>query len=158
YTSNITVSRDTSIDRYSYWEQISPLRVNSNEYFTHEARWLKWLEREFTDRKVRGSNLTSASRLPLSRLGEPGSIAALVLPSGGMIARHRKGLRREFTDRNIRGSKQTSRTRLLLSRFWQAGSISALIFSSGGMAVGHRKGAKAERFCSSELRFTETEY
>ncbi|KER31317.1 hypothetical protein T265_02375 [Opisthorchis viverrini] len=33
------------------------------------ARWLKWLEREFTDRKVRGSNPTSATRLPLSRLG-----------------------------------------------------------------------------------------
>ncbi|KAG5453182.1 hypothetical protein CSKR_112744, partial [Clonorchis sinensis] len=51
----------------------------------------KWLEREFTDRKVRGSNPTSASRLPLSRLGQPGSIPALVLPSGGMAARHRKG-------------------------------------------------------------------
>ncbi|KAG5454445.1 Heteroproteinous nuclear ribonucleoprotein L, partial [Clonorchis sinensis] len=53
--------------------------------------WLKWLERERTDRKVRGSNPTrSASRLPLSRLGQPGSIPALVLPSGGMAARHRK--------------------------------------------------------------------
>ncbi|KAG5451195.1 Phosducin-like protein [Clonorchis sinensis] len=49
------------------------------------------LERERTDRKVRGSNTTSASRLPLSRLGQPGSIPALVLPSGGMAARHRKG-------------------------------------------------------------------
>ncbi|KAG5452035.1 hypothetical protein CSKR_110643 [Clonorchis sinensis] len=49
------------------------------------------LERERTDRKVRGSNPTSASRLPLSRLGQPGSIPALVLPSGGMAARHRKG-------------------------------------------------------------------
>ncbi|KAG5454059.1 hypothetical protein CSKR_102024 [Clonorchis sinensis] len=49
------------------------------------------LERERTDRKVRGSNPTSASRLPLSRLGQPGSIPALVLPSGGMAARHGKG-------------------------------------------------------------------
>ncbi|KAG5446350.1 hypothetical protein CSKR_104271 [Clonorchis sinensis] len=49
------------------------------------------LERERTDRKVRGSNPTSASRLPLSRLGQPGSIPALVLPSGGMATRHRKG-------------------------------------------------------------------
>ncbi|KAG5445375.1 hypothetical protein CSKR_104637 [Clonorchis sinensis] len=49
------------------------------------------LERERTDRKVRGSNPASASRLPLSRLGKPGSIPALVLPSGGMAARHRKG-------------------------------------------------------------------
>ncbi|KAG5454320.1 hypothetical protein CSKR_109228 [Clonorchis sinensis] len=38
----------------------------------------KWLEREFTDLKVCGSNPTrSASRLPLSRLGQPGSIPAL---------------------------------------------------------------------------------
>ncbi|KAG5450743.1 hypothetical protein CSKR_108951 [Clonorchis sinensis] len=49
------------------------------------------LERERTDRKVCGSNPASASRLPLSRLGQPGSIPALVLPSGGMAARHRKG-------------------------------------------------------------------
>ncbi|KER34076.1 hypothetical protein T265_12497, partial [Opisthorchis viverrini] len=55
------------------------------------TRWLKWLEREFSDRKVRGSNPTSATRLPLSRLGQPDSIPALVLPSGGMAARHRKG-------------------------------------------------------------------
>ncbi|KAG5442809.1 hypothetical protein CSKR_112272 [Clonorchis sinensis] len=59
------------------------------------ARWLKWLEREFTDRKVRGSNLTSASRLPLSRHGQPSSVPALVLPSGGMAARHRKGVTAE---------------------------------------------------------------
>ncbi|KAG5442220.1 hypothetical protein CSKR_100194 [Clonorchis sinensis] len=51
---------------------------------------LKWLEREFTDRKVRGSNPTSVSRLPLSRFGQPGSSPALVLPLGGMAARHRK--------------------------------------------------------------------
>ncbi|KER20360.1 hypothetical protein T265_15332, partial [Opisthorchis viverrini] len=31
----------------------------------------KWLEREFTDWKVRGSNPTSASRLPLCRLRRP---------------------------------------------------------------------------------------
>ncbi|KAG5451943.1 hypothetical protein CSKR_110368 [Clonorchis sinensis] len=55
------------------------------------ARWPKWLEREFTDRKVRGSNPTSASRLPLSRLGQPGSIPALVPPSGCMAVRHQKG-------------------------------------------------------------------
>ncbi|KER32121.1 hypothetical protein T265_01743 [Opisthorchis viverrini] len=43
-------------------------------------------------RVVRGSNPTSAPRLPLSRLGQPGSIPALVLPSGSMTARHRKGV------------------------------------------------------------------
>ncbi|KER33389.1 hypothetical protein T265_00708 [Opisthorchis viverrini] len=42
------------------------------------ARRPKWLEREIADRKVRGSNPPSASRLPLSRLGQPGSIPALV--------------------------------------------------------------------------------
>ncbi|KER26803.1 hypothetical protein T265_06016 [Opisthorchis viverrini] len=54
-------------------------------------RWTKQLEREFTNRKVHASNLTSASRLSLSRLGKPGSIPALVLPLGSMAARHRKG-------------------------------------------------------------------
>ncbi|KAG5454228.1 hypothetical protein CSKR_111777 [Clonorchis sinensis] len=52
---------------------------------------LKWLERESTDRKVRGSNPASASRIPLSRFGQPGSILTLVLLSGGMAVRHRKG-------------------------------------------------------------------
>ncbi|KAG5442233.1 hypothetical protein CSKR_100182 [Clonorchis sinensis] len=63
--------------------------------FSMLARWLKWVEREFTDQKVRGSNPTSASGLPLSRLGQPDSISALVLPSGGMAARHRKGVTAE---------------------------------------------------------------
>ncbi|KER22970.1 hypothetical protein T265_09054 [Opisthorchis viverrini] len=51
---------------------------------------LRGLERQFTDRNVRGSNLTSAPRLPLPRLGKPGSIPALTLPSGSMAVRHRK--------------------------------------------------------------------
>ncbi|KAG5444112.1 hypothetical protein CSKR_104199 [Clonorchis sinensis] len=60
------------------------------------------LENEFTDQKVRGSNPTSASasRLPLSRLGQPGSTSALVLPPGGMAARHRKGATDERTNDN----------------------------------------------------------
>ncbi|KAG5453198.1 hypothetical protein CSKR_112760 [Clonorchis sinensis] len=41
---------------------------------------------QFTDRKVRGSNPTSASRLPLSTLRQP----ALVQPSGSMAVRHQK--------------------------------------------------------------------
>ncbi|KAG5447968.1 hypothetical protein CSKR_100914 [Clonorchis sinensis] len=49
-----------------------------------------WLEREITDRKVCGSNPTSAFRLVLSRFGQRGNIPDLVLPSGGMAARHRK--------------------------------------------------------------------
>ncbi|KER27001.1 hypothetical protein T265_13887, partial [Opisthorchis viverrini] len=67
--------------RYSRYRSLSDLK----------SFYLKWLEREFTDRKVRGPNPTSASRHPLSRLGQPGSIPAIVLPSGGMAARHRKG-------------------------------------------------------------------
>ncbi|KAG5446106.1 hypothetical protein CSKR_103819 [Clonorchis sinensis] len=51
---------------------------------------VQWLEREFTDRKVRGLNPTSVSPLPLSGLGQPGIIPALVLPSGVMATRHRK--------------------------------------------------------------------
>ncbi|KER27624.1 hypothetical protein T265_13757 [Opisthorchis viverrini] len=48
-------------------------------------------ELSLTDWKFRGSNPTSASRLPLSRLGRPGSIPALVPSSCGLAARHRKG-------------------------------------------------------------------
>ncbi|KAG5443195.1 hypothetical protein CSKR_110543 [Clonorchis sinensis] len=47
-------------------------------------RWLKWLERESTNRKICGPNPASASRLRPSRLGQPGCILALVLPPGGM--------------------------------------------------------------------------
>ncbi|KER31335.1 hypothetical protein T265_02389 [Opisthorchis viverrini] len=45
--------------------------------------------------RVRGSNPTSGTRLPLSRLGQTGSIPALVLPPDGMAARHRKGVTAE---------------------------------------------------------------
>ncbi|KER21579.1 hypothetical protein T265_15055 [Opisthorchis viverrini] len=68
------------------------------------ARWLRWLEREFTYRKVRVSNPTSDSRLLLPRLGQPSSIPALVLPSGGMAARHRRGVTAERYDvSNLQG-------------------------------------------------------
>ncbi|KER20029.1 hypothetical protein T265_11330 [Opisthorchis viverrini] len=42
-------------------------------------------------RFAKGPNPTSTSRLPLSRLGRPGCIPALVPPSCGMVAWHRKG-------------------------------------------------------------------
>ncbi|KAG5444744.1 hypothetical protein CSKR_113850 [Clonorchis sinensis] len=66
----------------------TPVCAVKMEYLHHHrgARRPKWLERELTDRKVRGSNPTSASRLPLSWLGQPGSIPALVQPSGGMAS------------------------------------------------------------------------
>ncbi|KAG5443321.1 hypothetical protein CSKR_107286 [Clonorchis sinensis] len=50
----------------------------------------QWLRRQLMDRKVRGSNPTSASRLLLSRLGQSGSILGLVPPSAGIAARHRR--------------------------------------------------------------------
>ncbi|KAG5443163.1 hypothetical protein CSKR_108505 [Clonorchis sinensis] len=42
-----------------------------------EAKMAQWLERKFTDQKVRGSKPISASRPSLSRLGQHGSIPAL---------------------------------------------------------------------------------
>ncbi|KAG5448873.1 hypothetical protein CSKR_109577, partial [Clonorchis sinensis] len=59
------------------------------------TKWIKWLESEFTDWKVRGLSPTFASRLALSRLGQPGSIPALILPLGGVAARHRKSFTAE---------------------------------------------------------------
>ncbi|KER22525.1 hypothetical protein T265_14831, partial [Opisthorchis viverrini] len=88
-----------------------------------DTKWPKWLEREFTDRKVRGSNPTSASRLPLSRLGHPGSITGLVLPSGSMAARHQV----RNCCRKVRGSNSTTVFRLFLSRLGQPGGIPALV-------------------------------
>ncbi|KAG5450586.1 hypothetical protein CSKR_101746 [Clonorchis sinensis] len=64
------------------------LDISCNFWNIIEVKWLEWVERESTGRKVRGLNPTSASRLPLSRLGQPGSIPAPVLPSGGMAAGH----------------------------------------------------------------------
>ncbi|KER23916.1 hypothetical protein T265_08283 [Opisthorchis viverrini] len=51
----------------------------------------KWAFKYTVDGKVRGSNTTSATRLPLSRLGHRGSILALVLPSGCIVVWYRKG-------------------------------------------------------------------
>ncbi|KAG5453775.1 hypothetical protein CSKR_113832 [Clonorchis sinensis] len=117
----------------------------------------QWLECEFTDHKVRGSNPTSASRLALSGLGQPGIILALVLPSGGMAVRHRKGataerfgtelcttniaqlLRREPTDQKVRGSNRTPTSRLLPARLEQSGWNSANMLPSGGVTAKHRK-------------------
>ncbi|KAG5447150.1 hypothetical protein CSKR_107956 [Clonorchis sinensis] len=51
---------------------------------------VQWLGHEITYRKVSGSNPTCALRLLLSRLEQPDNIA-LIIPSGGLAARHRKG-------------------------------------------------------------------
>ncbi|KAG5454485.1 hypothetical protein CSKR_113892 [Clonorchis sinensis] len=55
-----------------------------------------WLESEFTDLKVCVLNMTFASRLFLSWLGQPGSTPAPVISEGGMAARHRKGVTAEW--------------------------------------------------------------
>ncbi|KAG5446388.1 hypothetical protein CSKR_110271, partial [Clonorchis sinensis] len=81
--------RDITV--YFHRGNYSQVNISHTLSTTSGARWPKCLEREFTDRKVRGSNTTSASRLPLSSLGQPGSIPAFVQPSGGMAVRHRKG-------------------------------------------------------------------
>ncbi|KAG5444596.1 hypothetical protein CSKR_100700 [Clonorchis sinensis] len=133
------------------------------------VRWPKCLEREFTDRKVRVSNPTSASRLSLYRLWKPGSILALVSSSGGMTVTHRKGataerfflklclitksigletaqwLRRQLTDQKVYGSNPTSASRLLLSRFGKLGSRPAPVLPSVCMTARQQKGAAAER-------------
>ncbi|KAG5447757.1 hypothetical protein CSKR_106793 [Clonorchis sinensis] len=62
-----------------------------NSYTVRGICLLECIELKLTDWKVRGSNSTSASRLLLSRLWQPGSIPALVPRSIGMAARHRKG-------------------------------------------------------------------
>ncbi|KER25111.1 hypothetical protein T265_14277, partial [Opisthorchis viverrini] len=107
------------------------------------ARWPKWLECEFTDQKVRGSNSTSASRLPLSRPRQPGSISAPALPSGGMAARHRRVV--QLNNYIIIIFVQTYFL-LVLRRLGQPGSILALVQPSGGMAVRLLKDATAKRF------------
>ncbi|KER22716.1 hypothetical protein T265_09236 [Opisthorchis viverrini] len=63
------------------------LHAPYGHFYVFLTRGTKWSERDFTDWKVRGSNTTSVSQLSLSRLGQPGSIPALVQHSGGMAAR-----------------------------------------------------------------------
>ncbi|TGZ66134.1 hypothetical protein CRM22_005488 [Opisthorchis felineus] len=80
--------------RYGYILLSGPVGVHVNSaafHLTEMGEMAQWLEREFTDWEVRGSYPTYASRLSLSRLGQPGSIPALVLLSGGVAARYRKG-------------------------------------------------------------------
>ncbi|KER19139.1 hypothetical protein T265_15645, partial [Opisthorchis viverrini] len=60
------------------------------------------------DRKVRGLNSTSISRLSLSRRGQPGSIPAPVQASDGMEVRHRNGVAAEQTFANSRGFFQAT--------------------------------------------------
>ncbi|GAA47280.1 short transient receptor potential channel 6, partial [Clonorchis sinensis] len=76
-------------------EAESKAGVRSILYAFSELEMAQWLEHKFTDRKVPGSNPTSASRLLLSKLGKPGNISALVLPSGAMAASHQKSVTAE---------------------------------------------------------------
>ncbi|KAG5453325.1 hypothetical protein CSKR_104400 [Clonorchis sinensis] len=50
-------------------------------FYLEWAEMAKWLESKFTNRKVRGSNPTFASRFPLSRPGQLVSIPAFLLLS-----------------------------------------------------------------------------
>ncbi|KAG5444399.1 hypothetical protein CSKR_103019 [Clonorchis sinensis] len=54
--------------------------------FNPLPRMARWLQHEFTGQKVHGLNLTSATRLPLSMLGQPGSMPPIALPSSGTAA------------------------------------------------------------------------
>ncbi|KAG5449242.1 hypothetical protein CSKR_100666 [Clonorchis sinensis] len=56
------------------------------------AQWVAEVRKPPHHGKVQSLRDNSASRLPLSRLGQPGNIPTLLLPSGGMAARHRKGV------------------------------------------------------------------
>ncbi|KAG5452853.1 hypothetical protein CSKR_108983 [Clonorchis sinensis] len=58
---------ETSRDPCTYYKKF----LSDKLYPSARARWLKWLERESTDRRVRGSNPTTASQLPLARPGSP---------------------------------------------------------------------------------------
>ncbi|KAG5453780.1 hypothetical protein CSKR_113836 [Clonorchis sinensis] len=74
FLSRVSPSKCNSWDTSEFIVSMS----GSKTTVRNRARWLKWLECEFTDLKVHGSNPTSASRLPLSRLGQLGSIPAHV--------------------------------------------------------------------------------
>ncbi|KAG5446303.1 hypothetical protein CSKR_113495 [Clonorchis sinensis] len=72
------------------------LLENTQPPTTSLIRWIQWPR--FHQNQggemalvLHSSNPTSASRLPLSKSGEPDSIPDLVLPSGDMAVRHRKG-------------------------------------------------------------------
>ncbi|KER25110.1 hypothetical protein T265_07397 [Opisthorchis viverrini] len=121
--------------------------VSVFEFPTTGARWTKWLECEFTYQKVRRSNPTSASRLPLSRLGQPDSIPGLVSPSCGMATRHRKGATAErcflFPTTQIQSAISVSNHFTNFPPLGQPGSIPALVPTSGGMTARHQKDVTA---------------
>ncbi|KAG5452250.1 hypothetical protein CSKR_106884, partial [Clonorchis sinensis] len=97
------------------------------------ARLRRWLEREFTDRKVRGSNPTSASRFPLSRLGHLGSIPVLVQPWGGIILLKQEAVLQNFdneeSDPNYASSAPLIAARKI-SRVNMVGRVGILINKS----------------------------
>ncbi|KAG5440943.1 hypothetical protein CSKR_114471 [Clonorchis sinensis] len=85
----------------------------------HKLEVAQWLRLELNGRSVCVSYAILASQFFLSRFGQPASISALVLLSGGLSARHRQGgvtadlshyligdiaqwLECEFTDRKVR--------------------------------------------------------
>ncbi|KAG5445779.1 hypothetical protein CSKR_114032 [Clonorchis sinensis] len=103
-------------------ERRKPVTELSTSFNRINGETVFWLEREFADRKVRGSNPTSASRLPLSRFGQPGSISALVQPSGGMTVRHRRGATGERFLLCQRGNLAVSQPSCFLRLKWVLGT------------------------------------
>ncbi|KER23972.1 hypothetical protein T265_08268 [Opisthorchis viverrini] len=80
---------------------------------------LKWLERKFTE----------------GRLGQPGSIPTLVLPSGSMAARHRKGVTAERFFQTRKTNVVIAQISALLSTssfFYEDGKTSAAEFAGSG--------------------------
>ncbi|KER22184.1 LOW QUALITY PROTEIN: hypothetical protein T265_14924 [Opisthorchis viverrini] len=92
------------VQNYARWSSyancLEPLLQHEDAQVTILPETLveKLSESEFAHLKVRGSDLTPASRLPLSRLGQPGSISSFVLDSGSMTDRRRTGATAEQTN------------------------------------------------------------
>ncbi|GAA48075.1 hypothetical protein CLF_101148 [Clonorchis sinensis] len=119
----------------------------SSEYpeFIRERPWV--ITSALRQRKLQGSPTGPTTNFIASRLlgrfgtrstlGQPGSIPARVLLSGGMASRHRKGVTAERLPLMF--------PPLHKQRLGQPGSIPARVLLSGGMASRHRKGVTAER-------------
>ncbi|KAG5452110.1 hypothetical protein CSKR_107912 [Clonorchis sinensis] len=68
-------------------------RIYEKTYYSHASSVVSTVTMSaylLTGRSVVRTRSLSAFRLPLSRLGQPGSIPALVLYPGGIAAKHRK--------------------------------------------------------------------
>ncbi|KER24983.1 hypothetical protein T265_07490 [Opisthorchis viverrini] len=120
--------------------------------------------------KVRGSNLTSASRLLLSILQQLGSIPAIVLLSGGMAAGHRKdsiSARRAIpATSDYDGACRSLNYRIIRSlkngrgRWWILKAPKMRVFAAGNSRFGQpveRRQISAKRYAKKkERQFTSS--